>query len=89
MEVIREGDSLRIYCRLVMGIPQNNKHYNVLFTFYVDNHDYEPTTLSRLDKAAEQWLEEITELSAVEEIDTYLQKHEAKTAESFADRLNR
>lgn len=89
LEVIREGDSLRIYCRLVMGIPQNNKHYNVLFTFYVDNHDYEPTTLSRLDKAAEQWLEEITELSAVEEIDTYLQKHEAKTAESFADRLNR
>ena len=58
LEVIREGDSLRLYCRLVMGIPQNDKHYNVLFAFYVDDHHYEPTTLSNLDDAAEQWLDE-------------------------------
>lgn len=89
LEVIREGDSLRIYCRLVMGIPQNDKRYNVLFTFYVDNHDYEPATLSRLDEAAEQWLDEITELSAVADVDAYLQEHDAKTAESFAARLDR
>jgi hypothetical protein len=89
LQVIREGDSLRIYCRLVMGIPQGDKHYNVLFAFYVDTHDYESKTLSHLDEAAEQWLEEITELSAVTDVDAYLQKHDAKAAEFFADRLDR
>ncbi|MFC7081652.1 hypothetical protein [Halorussus caseinilyticus] len=72
-----------------MGIPQNDKRYNVLFAFYVDNHDYESETLSTLDQAAEQWLEEITELSAVTNVDAYLRKHDAKTPEFFADRLDR
>lgn len=89
LEVIREGDSLRIYCRLVMGIPQNDEHYNVLFAFYVDNHGYEPVTLSNLDRAAKQWLEEITEFSTVADVDEYLDAHDAKTAEFFADRLDR
>lgn len=87
LEIIREGDSLRIYCRLVMGIPQNDTHYNVLFIFHVDNHDYEPGRLSRLDEAAEQWLEDITNFSTVSDVDAYLEDHDAKTAEFFADRL--
>lgn len=89
LEVIREGDSLRIYCRLVMGIPQNDKRYNVLFAFYVDNHGYNATTLSNLDTAATQWLDEITSFSTVGDVDTYLERHDAKTAEFFAARLDR
>lgn len=89
LEVIREGNSLRIYCRLVMGIPQNDKHYNVLFAFCVDKHGYEPETLSKLDEAAEHWLEEITDFSAVANVDAYLDEHDAKTTEFFADRLDR
>lgn len=88
LEVIREGDSLRIYCRLVMGIPQNDKRYNVLFAFYVDKHGYEPETLSRLDEAAVRWLEEITDFTAVANVDAYLEEHDAKTAKFFADRLD-
>lgn len=88
LEIIREGDSLRIYCRLVMGIPQNNKQYNVLFAFYVDNHGYEPATLSNLDQAAKQWLEEITDFSTVADVDAYLEEHNAKTAEFFASKLD-
>lgn len=87
LEIIREGDSLRIYCRLVMGIPQNDKHYNVLLVFYVDNHNYEPTTMSRLDSASKQWLEEITSFATVSDVDAYLEKHDAKTADFFADRV--
>lgn len=89
LEIIREGDSLRIYCRLVMGIPQNDKHYNVLFVFYVDKHGYDPETLSKLDEAAERWLEEITTFSAIKNVDAYLEEHDAKTAEFFAERLDR
>lgn len=88
LEVVREGDSLRIYCRLVMGIPANNKHYNVLFVFYVDHHGYGDATLSRLDEAAEQWVEEITDFSTVQNVDSYLDRHDAKTAEYFDSRLN-
>jgi len=87
LQIIREGDSLRLYCRLVMGIPQNNKHYNVLFVFHVDKHDYESARLSRLDEAAEQWLADITDFSSVSDLDAYLEEHDAKTAEFFADRL--
>jgi len=89
LEVIREGDSLRIYCRLVMGIPQNDAHYNVLFVFYVDKHGYEPGTLSNLDAAATEWLEEITDFHSVANVDAYLEEHDAKTAAFFADRLDR
>lgn len=89
LEVVREGDSLRIYCRLIMGIPRNNKHYNVLFVFFVDKHSYDGTTLGHLDEAAEQWMEEITEFSTVEDVDLYLEEHDAKNAEYFASRLNR
>lgn len=89
LEVIREGDSLRIYCRLVMGIPQNNKHYNVLFVFFVDHHDYDRATLGHLDEAAEQWVEDVTDFSTVEDIHLYLEEHDAKGAEYFASRLDR
>lgn len=88
LEVIREGDQLRLYCRLVMGIPQGDKHYNVLFVFYVDKHDYNAGTLARVDTAARQWLEEITDFSAVEDVAEYLEQHDSKTAEYFADRLD-
>jgi hypothetical protein len=89
LEVIREGDSLRIYCRLVMGIPADNKHYNVLFVFFVDDHGYVSATLNRLDEAAKQWVEEITDFSTVPNVDSYLEQHDAKTAEYFDARLNR
>lgn len=89
LEVIREGDTLRIYCRLVMGIPQNDKHYNVLFAFHVDKHGYERETLSVLDEAATEWLGEITDFSTVANVDSYLEAHDAKTAEFFASRLDR
>lgn len=89
LEIIREGDSLRIYCRLVMGIPQNNTYYNVLFVFFVDNHGYNPATLDQLDEAAKQWLTEIRTFSTVDNVDAYLEDHDAKPAEYFAERLDR
>lgn len=88
LQVVREGDSLRIYCQLVMGIPQNDKHYNVLFVFFVDDHNYDPATLGHLDEAAKQWIEEIMDFSTVENVDSYLEKHDAKTVEYFANRLD-
>jgi hypothetical protein len=53
LQVIRVGSDQRIFCRLVMGIPHGNEHYNVLFVFYVDPHQYRPQQLSRFDAAAE------------------------------------
>ncbi|WP_132056730.1 hypothetical protein [Halorussus amylolyticus] len=88
LEIIREGDSLRLYCRLVMGLPQNDARYNVLFAFYVDDHGYDPSRLSHFDDAAERWLDEITDFATVQNVDAYLEEHDAKKAEFFAKRLD-
>jgi hypothetical protein len=80
LEVIRVGGDQRIFCRLVMGIPHGDKHYNVLFVFYVDPHRYRPDQLAAFDEAAEQRLDEITSFDAVDAVDEYLEEMDAFTA---------
>lgn len=89
LEVIRAGEYLRIYVRLVMGIPDGNKRYNILFVFFVDKHKYRSATLHHLDEAAEQRLEEITGLSSVPDVEDYLTEHNALAHEDVQERLER
>ncbi|ACV11864.1 hypothetical protein Huta_1691 [Halorhabdus utahensis DSM 12940] len=89
LQVIRVGGDQRIYCRLVMGIPHGDKHYNVLFVFYVDPHQYRPDRLTRFDQAAEQRLEEITSFEGVDAVDDYLEAMDAFTADDIRQRIDR
>jgi hypothetical protein len=88
LQVIRVGSDQRIFCRLVMGIPHGNEHYNVRFVFYVDPHQYRPQQLSRFDAAAEQRLDEITSFDAVDAVDDYLDEKDAFTAEEIKERID-
>jgi hypothetical protein len=89
LQVIRVGSDQRIFCRLVMGIPNGDQPYNVLFVFYVDPHQYRPEQLARLDAAAEQRLDEITSFDAVDAVEDYLEEMDAFTAEEVQDRIER
>lgn len=89
LEVIRAGNSLRIYCRLVMGVPHGNKTYNVLFVFYVDDHNYRSGDLERFDERAEERLVNLTDLSSVDDVDAYLEEHDAKQAEFLKKQIDR
>jgi hypothetical protein len=79
----------RIFCRLVMGIPADEKHYNVLFVFYVDPHRYRPGTLARFDEAAKRRLEEATSFDTVASVDEYLDANGAFTADDIQTRIDR
>ena len=89
LQVIRVGDDLRIFCRLVMGIPEGDKHYNVLFAFYVDPHEYDRGTLQRLDAAARNQLEALGSLDELESVEQYLDEHNAFTGDDLDDRIDR
>lgn len=89
LQVIRVRGDQRIFCRLVMGIPHGDKHYNVLFVFYVDPHQYRPNQLATFDEAAEQRLDEITSFDAIDAVDDYLDEMDAFTTEEIKDRIDR
>jgi hypothetical protein len=82
LEVIRVGGDQRIFCRLVMGIPHGDKHYNVLLVFYVDPHRYRSNKLAAFDEAAKQRLDEIASFDAVDAVDDYLEVMDAFTVGS-------
>lgn len=89
LEVIRVGGNLRIFCRLVMGIPNGDKAYNILFAFYIDPHTYDQRRLQRLDGAARVKLGEINELRTVDDVDDYLEAMNAFTTEDVKARIDR
>lgn len=89
LQVIRVGGDQRVFCRLVMGIPHGDKHYNVLFVFYVDPHEYRPNRLTTFDHVASQRLDEITSFDAVEAVDDYLDDMNAFIAEDIEERIDR
>ena len=89
LEVVRAGDTLRIYCRLVMGVPHGNQTYNVLFVFYVDEHRYANLDLERFDNVAAMRLHVLTDFDDVDDITAYLKDHNAKQAGFLREQLDR
>lgn len=89
LQVIRVGRDQRVFCRLVMGIPHGDKHYNILFVFYVDPHRYRSDQLATFDGAAEQRLSEVTSFDAVDDVQKYLDELNAFTAKDIKDRIDR
>lgn len=89
LEVIRAGEYLRIYCRLVMGIPQGTKMYNVLFLFYVDKHRYRSAVTRRFDRRAADRVDSVTGLETVDDVEEFLEENDAEDADYLAERINR
>ena len=77
LQIIRPNDLLRIYCKLVMGVPKNNKEYNILYIFYVDKHKYRNRDLKRWDRKAKSLLDRIESLQSISDVDQHLEEHNA------------
>lgn len=77
LEVLRGTDQLRVYCKLVEGVPRQNRTYNLLFLFYVDKHEYRKRKLDDMDEAARRQVERIEELRSLDSVETYLEQRQA------------
>lgn len=89
LQNLRVSDDIRVFCRLVMGIPQGNKEYNILYVFYVDPHEYRGEQLERFDDAAKERLEEATSFDYVGDVDEYLAEMDAFDAADIKQRIDR
>lgn len=77
LEVLRGTDHLRIYCKLVKGIPPTNATYNLLFLFYVDRHRYRNQKLEDMDQAAKRQIERIEAYQSLNAVEEYLEQRQA------------
>lgn len=77
LQQLREGNALRIYCRLVRNPPK----YNVLYVFEVDKHTYRD--LQKFDQRAKEAVQEIKKWTTGPEIEEYLDDRNTFTAEEI------
>lgn len=89
LEILRGTDKLRIFCKLVEGIPQQNGTYNLLFLFYVDEHKYRTQKLSEMDEAAQRQVKQIKACETLDAVETYLGRRQALDSEDLTALIDR
>jgi hypothetical protein len=88
LEIFREGNILRIYGKLILGLPKGNKRYNILHLFYVDKHKYRQSDLVRFDEHAKKALKKATKISSLQRIEKYVQANKALDADDVQQLLD-
>jgi hypothetical protein len=87
--IYRAGGKPRWYTAVVTNIPRGNTHYHIIHALYTDpNHEYDETDLVEVDGKAEREIARIQSLATVEDVESYLQEHDALTAEDLDDLLD-
>lgn len=89
LQIIRAGDDLRIYCRLVMGVPEDDKLYNVLYCFHVTPHQYGRTDLGQFDSVAKAKMKKLKGYEQPREVTRYLDEEDAFSAADLKERIDR
>lgn len=79
LEVIRVGDQLRIYCKLVDGVPD----YEIINVFSVHKHDYRGW--APYDRAAQRRVEEIRLREEADDIDGFLARYDAHVTDAVLE----
>lgn len=87
LEIVREGNTLRLYTKLVTGVPPGNKAYNIFYLFYVDKHKYRQGELVRFDEAAKKALGRAT-MQGLIQLKGYLKEHRALDADDVQQLLD-
>lgn len=89
LDIFTAGDQIRLYAKVVEGIPSSDAEYHVAYLFYIDDdHDYEQKKLATFSPAAEARMERVTSLTTVIDVEDYLKKHDALDADDFRDLLD-
>ncbi|WP_455448143.1 hypothetical protein [Natrinema thermotolerans] len=89
LQIVRVGGDLRIYCRLVMGVPENDTMYNVLYCFYLDPHKYATSDLERFDEVAKAHARTLKGFEEPGQVSDYLEDHNAFSAADLKARIDR
>lgn len=78
LDIIHFGEQGRLYAKVVTNVPQGNTAYHVIYVFYIDSrHEYNRSDLATFSHSAQATLDEITDLSTVDDVEAYLESHDA------------
>ena len=89
LDIIRFSSDGRAYSKVVTYIPEGNTQYHIVYVLYVDaEHEYDQGELGKFSQQAQQKLERITDLESVDDVDSYLEKHNSLTAGDLEDLLD-
>jgi hypothetical protein len=89
LDIFTVGSTARIYTKIVENIPRGNKKYHLIYVFYIDDqHDYEQSDLFKYSQRADTKANEATSLSDVSDVEEYLKRQDARTAEDLRSLLN-
>lgn len=83
LQQLREGNYIRMYCRLVRNPP----NYNILYVFEVDKH--QGRNLQKFDESAKQAVREIEQRTTTEGVEDYLEEHNTFNSEDIGEILDR
>lgn len=89
LEIIRVGGDLRVFCRLVMGIPDGDAEYNILWCYYIDPHNYDSRDLTVYDATAREQTRKVGEYDDPSSVRSYLEENNAFTATDLKERIDR
>lgn len=88
LDIIRVGDQIRLYTKVVVNVPEGNKEYHAIYIFYIDDkHDYDHNVIATFSRHAQATLSEITNLDTVGDVEAYMDSHDALGEEDLADLL--
>jgi len=86
LDIYTAGDQMRLYCKVVDQIPRGNAEYHVIYLFYIDDdHDYPREKLATYSPQAAEKAETVTALSTVDDVEHYLEEHDALDADDLRD----
>lgn len=84
LDIYTAGDQIRLYCKVVDQIPRENAEYHVIYLFYIDDdHDYAREQLATYSPQAADKAEVVTALSTVDDVEAYLDAHDALDADDL------
>ena len=88
VDIIAVGDQIRLYTKIVDGIPSGNAEYHLIYLFYIDDdHEYEADTMSTYALESQTALDTATSLETVGDIESYLSEMQALDADALGDLL--
>jgi hypothetical protein len=78
LDIYTAGDQMRLYCKVVHQIPRGNAEYHAIYLFYIDDdHNYPREKLATYSPQAAEKAETVTVLSTVDDVEDYLEDHDA------------
>jgi len=88
LDIIAVGNQIRLYTKIVDGIPSGNAEYHLIYLFYIDDdHEYETGPMATYASEAQTALDTATSLETIQDIESYLSELQALDADALRDLL--